>query len=590
MINYNKYISIFLLFLLLPLSFLNADDGFPYQVKFQGIQEESISCLLTSASKLIALNDNIPLTAAALRRRAEDDVTNLLKALQSLAYYQASIDLSIDINQQPALITFTISTGPQYPFQSFQLLPAIDPLTSISTADLDITIGSSALPVTILQAEDKLKSKLEQLGYPLSKLLKREIIADESTKSISVIFHVDPGPYTTFGTTTIIGNKDVLPCFFTKKIAWLEGEQYCPKRISKTLNALEASGLFRNLTITHDEEALPDGSLPMQVTVKEAKFRSIAFGIGYATDLGGGVSAKWEHRNVRNRGEKINIETNLWQIKQEFFIRYLKPDFLIPQQDLIWKLDATRETTKGFNESSASISATIERQFGEHLRIAYGPKFTWLRNTNSNNNGAFNLLQFPMQVMWNRSNGLIDATQGYTIHMKTTPSMQTLAPRFAYTTHMLTLTAYQPMDKEHRFVLAGKASLGSIWGANKHAIPPSERLYAGSDTLLRGYHYLTVSPLNCENKPIGGRSLMVFSLETRIRLYDPFGVVFFYDIGNVYNQSCPTFDHKQLQSTGLGLRYYTPIGPIRLDVAFPLNRRHGLDNLFQVYVSIGQAF
>ena len=237
-----------------------------------------------------------------------------------------------------------------------------------------------------------------------------------------------------------------------------------------------------------------------------------------------------------------------------------------------------------------SLSATLERQINDRLRISGGIMFTRLRNTHSDNNRTFSLIKTPFQFVWNGADRLLDPTSGVTIHLKATPTVQIQAPCFSYSTHWLSATAYQPLDSNRRFVLAGKATFGSIWGATKHSIPPSERFYAGSDTLLRGYHYLTVCPLNEFNKPIGGRSLMVFSLEARLRIKDPFGLVFFYDIGNVYAQSLPQFGHKQLQSAGVGLRYHTPVGPIRLDIAFPFNPRKHLDSSFQVYFSIGQSF
>jgi len=215
---------------------------------------------------------------------------------------------------------------------------------------------------------------------------------------------------------------------------------------------------------------------------------------------------------------------------------------------------------------------------------------TRLRNTHSDNNRTFSLIKFPFQLFWNGADRLMDPTKGLTLHVKTTPAIQIQRPCFMYTTNLVNLTTYYPLDCNNRFILAGRATLGSIWGSSKHSIPPSERFYAGSDNLLRGYHYLTVSPLNAFNKPIGGRSMMIFSLETRIRIKDPFGVVFFYDIGNVYAEPFPRFGKKQLQSAGIGLRYHTPVGPIRLDFAVPFNPRKHLDKGFQVYFSIGQSF
>lgn len=591
---YKMFLRLFLI-LLLPFSLLSADEtGYPYHVDFKGIDNEEILCLLNSNSQLVDLVDTPPLSGAALKRRAEDDIPNLLIALQSLAFYNAHIDVNIDSNQKPALVTLTVVTGPVYKFASFKIVPADTPCTypfeEICSELLGIVIGEDALPTTIVDANDALQQKLEKEGYPLYKLVKREVIADEATKTIAVIFHVDSGPLATFGPTDVIGDEDILPCFFSRKIAWFPGECYNPDRVNRTINALEASGLFSSINITHDDTAQPDGSLPMHITIQEARHRSVAFGVGYATDLGPGFSAEWEHRNMRGMGEKLSVVANLWQIKQEGFVRYIKPDFCCRGQDLIWKAELEHETTKGFREAAASLSGTIEIQLTDRLRVSYGGMYTWLRNTHSNNNRSFNLIKMPMQLMWNGTNSLLDPTIGNMVHLKTTPALQVLAPCFAYTTHEFTTTAYLPLDCSRRFVLAAKASFGSIWGASKHSIPPSERFYAGSDNLLRGYRYLTVSPLGFDHKPIGGRSLMVYSLELRMRVYDPFGIVAFYDVGNVYSETIPQFGHKQLQSLGLGLRYHTPVGPLRLDIAFPLNPRRHLDNAFQIYFSIGQAF
>lgn len=573
-----------------------AEKDFAYEVQFQGTEDSALLCLLNNSSQLICLKDSPPKSLAALKLRIEDDIPNLLKALQSQAYYHANVDPSIDDSQCPLVITLTITPGPLYPFASFKIMPATDtplcafPLNSILPEDLGIEIGCAALPAKIIAAEDKLISFLAREGYPLTKITEREVLADQTAKSISVILHVDTGPLATFGKTTVTGTEDILPAFFAKKIAWCEGAYYSPNDVAKTLSALETSGLFSSINISHAESAEPDGSLPINILVKEARHRSIAFGVGYATDLGPGVSGEWEHRNIRGLGEKLRIVANIWQIKQEGYIRYIKPDFGRPRQDLIWQAEVVHEITKGFRESAFNLSGTIERQINDRLRISYGGLFSRLRNSHSNNNRNFNLLKIPLQLMWINTDSLLDPKRGLSLHFRTTPAAQVLSPTFGYCTHLLSTTAYQPLDSRQRFVLAAKSTLGSIWGASDHRLPPSERFYAGSDTLLRGYRYMTVSPIGFDHKPIGGRSLMVFSLEARMRIRDPFGIVLFYDIGNVYRSSIPQFQHKQLQSVGVGLRYHTPVGPLRLDLAFPLNRRPHLDNAFQLYFSIGQSF
>jgi len=139
-------------------------------------------------------------------------------------------------------------------------------------------------------------------------------------------------------------------------------------------------------------------------------------------------------------------------------------------------------------------------------------------------------------------------------------------------------------------VLAGKVKWGSIFGASTTALPPPERMYAGSSQTLRGYAFETVSPLREDGKPAGGRSLMVYSFELRQRITKTWGGVAFYEIGNVYATPTPEFNFKQLQSAGFGIRYYTAVGPLRFDMAFPFNRRKNLDAAFQIYFSIGQTF
>jgi translocation and assembly module TamA len=555
--------------------------------------------LLVETSQLANLQNASISTAAALQRRADRDISNLLKTLHSQAYYGAKVKTSINFKVDPAIVKVEIDAGPIYPLSSFRIISSNDnelnqecayPFADIDIQDLDIVINRPALPKDILNAENILIKQMEKDGYPLAKIVQREVIADQESKTVSVILHVDSGPLARFGKTTITGQKRVQDIFFCRKITWQEGCIYEPEQVARTLNALEASGLFSSINISYADKIDENGTLPMTIAVSEAKHRSIGFGLNYDTDLGPGLSAEWENRNLRGRGEKLSFVSNIWVRKKEGTLRYIKPDFICRRQDLIWTAEAMNLETRGFEESSLSLSGIIERQWNDHIRFSYGAMFKRLRNWDSDNNGSFNLVKAPLQFMWHKTNSLLDPTNGSVVLLKSIPTLQTMSPQFAYSINTLSTSLYLPLRNDQRFVLAGKATLGSIWGSSKHSIPPSERFYAGSDNLLRGYRYLTVSPLNCHNKPIGGRSMMIYSLEARMRFTETIGFVTFWDIGNVYAESYPQLNHKQLQSVGVGARYHTPVGPLRLDIAFPLNPRKHVDNRFQIYFSIGQAF
>ena len=583
--------------LLIPIQILAVEA---YEVYFEGVEKTDTLALLKSASRLVNLQSSPPATYAGLKRRAESDIANFVQVLHSLAYYNAKVDITIDNEKNPALVVVHLNIGPVYPLVDYRIISedhncdaeSFD-YDSIKLKNLGIVLDKPATPKSILDAEDSLLQIMSQEGYPLAEIKKREVVADQSTKTVSVFLFVESGPQAMFGQTTISGNEKVKDLFFCKKIAWEEGEPYDQCLVEKTRNALEASGLFSSITITHAEKTEEDDSLPMEIHVIEGKFRSIGAGVSYATDLGPGVIAEWENRNIRGLGEKLSFKTNVSTVYQEGTLLYLKPDFCRPGQDLLWLAELKHEETKGYRDNTISFSGIIDRQLNENARFSYGGMYKKIWSTHSDNNRVYNLAKVPMQYRWSNSNNLLDPTKGRTLNIKIIPSLQVIHPSFAYCINVISGSIYRPITKDRSFVIAAKATLGSIVGASEHSIPPSEKFYAGSDNLLRGYHYLTVSPLKEENghlKPIGGRSMMIYSLEARWRACEKIGLVLFYDFGNVYRSTFPEINHKILQSAGIGFRYYTPVGPLRLDLAIPLNRRHHFDGPFQLYFSIGQAF
>jgi len=560
-----------------------------YEVQIEGITKNENIEILKDVSQLISLKKSLPATEAALRRRAETDISNFIDVLHGMAYYNARIDLNIDFNTTPILIVFTINPGPAYPLAEYKIEPES---YGIRPQDLGLILNRPAKPKEILEAEETLLTKMARKGYPLAKIKEREVIADQKSKSIHVTIQLDPGPQAYFGETSILGNDSVKNRFFGKKIHWCTGERYNPDKVICTLDALEASGLFQSITITHAEETAEGDRLPMTIQVDEGKHRSIGFGLSYSTQRGPGFTAEWEHRNVRGLGERVSINANILQEQQEVILSYVKPDFGFRGQDLIMLTEVEHEKTEGFTERFISFSAILERHINSNTLISYGGMYKQLRTTGTDDDGDFSLLKTPMQLRWTSTIDPLDPKCGATLYLKSIPSLQMLDPQFVYAINSVIGTVYYPITCDQSCILAAKVNFGTILGSSRRSIPASERFFAGSENTLRGYKYFTVSPLDHDDdhKPLGGRSMMIYSLEGRCKFSENFGVVAFYDIGNVYSCPLPEFNKKMLQSAGIGLRYYTPVGPLRLDIAFPLNRRSHHDNAFQLYFSVGQAF
>lgn len=566
-----------------------------YEVIFEGVKDEELLKLIKSASQLEKLKETPPETLLGLKRRGEGDLENIIQVLHSQAYYGAQVDFSVDPNRSSVIVN--IESGPVYPFAAFNIRYlqngeeiADDSLPSpLCLKELKVKLGDAALPETILSAEDTLLDLLNLQGFAFASIKQRDVFADQQAKNVIVWIAVETGPLTYFGKLKISGLERVKENFFYKKLRWTQGNVYNPKEIEKTQEALELSGLFRSVNISHGESPIEGNLVPMEISVVEGKQRSIGFGLNYTTSLGPGITGEWEDRNIFGEGQKLGFRSNIWQKLQEGALSYLIPDFGRQDQNLIWLLEYQHERTKSFTENSLAFSGTIERKINEQLRISYGGMYKRLRSQRSDFNGTFDLIKIPLQLRWSNADSILEPTKGGTILFRTIPSVQIFKPQFAYCINTFTGSLYHSLTEDKRHVFAVKLMLGSIFGANQHEIPPPERFYAGSESTLRGYRYLTVSPLGCRDKPLGGRSMFIYSMELRNRIGKDFGLAFFYDIGNVYKRAYPEFSEGVRQSVGLGIRYYTPIGPIRLDIAFPLNKRH-MDHALEAYFSIGQSF
>ena len=556
--------------------------------------------------------------------------------------------LTVDLDQEPALVRYNITTGVVYPLVEFrvvagvpekedkaaepektesekaesekaesekaaeedvQLKPVAPELklveenndedtdddlycdySSIDITTLGIKLGAPAYPQTILDAEDAVLDLLDRQGYPFARVVKRDVVADQKAKNVKVTLTMYSGPRAYFGETEIKGLKTVRESFVRRKIAWQAGEPYDPQALKDTFTALDNSRLFLNIQLTPEDCVKGDHLVPITLDLGESRHRSIGFGASYQTQQGGGVIAEWEHRNIRGVGERVEAKADLLWWLQSGSVTYTIPDFIQDCQELTSRADVWHEVTEGFHDTSASVSSRLTRRVNKSAVASGGGALKYLTSSDSDNNNNFVLAKVPLQLVYNDTGCPLDPKKGYSLNFKFTPTFQVINDQLNYYIANLDAAAYQPLNKSERTVVATKLSLGSVMGASRFDVPPPERLYAGSPHLLRGYRYMTVSPLDENNKPIGGRSLAVMAFELRQRIGEDWGAVLFYEIGNVYAATVPNFGMKQLQSTGLGARYYTPVGPLSVDIAFPLNRRPKIDGPFQFYFNIGQTF
>ncbi|MBS0649091.1 MAG: BamA/TamA family outer membrane protein [Verrucomicrobia bacterium] len=569
-----------------------------YAVHFIGLNDTEALKTVKSASFLTTLKKQAPTSLNALRFRAESDIPAMIKALHSHGYYDAKVEVRIQ-EEDEVQIFVMILPGPAYLLSAFQIdvFSEGHPFLcqSLGPQNLGIELGKPAVSVQILDAEEKALALLGECGHPLAKIESQEMVADYKTKTFAVHLKIDAGPLVKFGATVIEGSRHVKNKLFENKISWKEGDPYDTRLIDKTQQKLLDTGLFTSIVIAHDVEPGSNKELGMRIDATETKHRSINIGASYETFFGPGLTFGWENRNVAGLGRKLSLQGDVTAHSHTGTGIFFVPDFWKIDQDFVAQAQALQESILAYNEQSYSATTRVERRIGTKYRISMGVKSERLYVKKSVHNGTFTLLEFPLYFRWSSADHLLHPTRGATLEFKTIPSFNFSEDEWFYLYNSVVYRNYFTVIGKDFLVLAQQVMADSIVSTDLAAVPVPKRILGGSDEDLRGYRYHSVSPFH-GRKPIGGRSGIFYTFETRFRISKTIGLVPFFDMGSVYLTPWPKLDEKWFKSAGLGFRYFSFLGPMRLDVAFPLDRRKfphrhkHVDPIYRVLFSIGQTF
>ncbi|MGL5263312.1 MAG: autotransporter assembly complex protein TamA [Candidatus Rhabdochlamydia sp.] len=576
-------------FCLLPIAISAAIS---YNVEFEGIQDINLLKTVKAASQLSSQKKRPPNSIHALRYRAEEDIPSILRVMHSYGYYEAKVDIQIHSSMDRTLVSILIYPGSRYRLKTYDIhldTDIEDPCAFIRLNNLGIELNKPIHARNILNAELKVLRLLAEHGFPLAEISNREMIADGRNKEVTVDLYIKTGQMALFGPLSITGSPDVKSRFFRNKVTWKEGDVYDSRLIEKTQTKLIDSELFSSVLVRHKGQVAPDGYLPIQIDTGEAKYRTISMGLSYQTVFGPGVTFGWENRNISQMGRRLSIQGDFTHMIQTGIARYWHADFYKVDQDFISQAEAQRESLYAYSSRSYNATARIERKFNEHVSFSYGVKPELLYVSESVENGTFWLVEVPLYLRYTTANSLLNPTKGVILEYVAVPTFNMRETQEKYLYQQISESTYWPLDKNNRVVLAQRMKIASILSHDLEEVPVPKRLLGGTDEDLRGYRYRTVSPLE-GRKPIGGRAAIYLNFEARIQITKTIGLVPFFDLGNVQTYQHLALDGKWFKSVGLGLRYFTFVGPFRLDIAFPLDRRKHIDSVYKILVSIGQTF
>lgn len=569
---------------------------FQYTVAIEGEPEQTEKELL-ALTETHKQASNPPPTLYLLKRRMDTDAETLIKALHARGFYDAQVRTAIEKEEKEYIARFTLIPGEVYTLQSIRFIMDNRSKTKeieLPTAEaLELPIGGEVNYQQILTARGTLRDKIHQLNCLHKLRIRVHLRADTSTKSAEAIYRINAGETANFGQLTITGLTTVERPYIDRKVPWQQGDCFKPTQIEDLQVNLLQTNLFATSDITIAEETDESGEVDVTLDIQERKHRTVKAGIGYATQEGLDFKPAWEHRNFFGQGEKVTVEGTLSTFLQSLKTRFERADFMRKDQALVLEGEIAQSETDAYDSTSLRTLAQLSRPIGQNLTGALGVAYALKRVDDEGgtmNQETFSLVSFPSYLEHNTRDSDLDPTKGHLLRLDAEPFIETLNNGDVFLKSQATAKLYhQHKDFPLQPTWAFRGTVGSIMGSANSDIPADERFYSGGGGSVRGYGYQMLGPLQGD-APTGGRSLVEFTGELRLRVSDSIGVVPFVDAGNVYNEIYPEFDGDLFYAAGLGLRYYTGFGPFRFDFAVPLNRRDGVDDAFQLYLSFGQSF
>lgn len=551
-----------------------------------------------------ALNENRT-TGQDILAAARADYARILGALYGKGYYSALIYIQLDGVEAAEVapldapdvvnnVVVRIDTGPQFKFSRAEIGP-VAPDSEISD---EYQRGQVAGTGTIKSAASAARDGWRNYGYAKADVSAQQIVADHNQNTVDSQIGMTPGPVVTFGRLNSTGNQRLNTRRLHKIAGLPEGQRFDPEEIEDVRKRLRRTGVFSAITLEEADQLGPGNTMDVNLTVVEQKPRRIGAGFEISTTDGALLSAYWMHRNLLGGGERLRFDAQVQDIgsdtsgrDEELTARLDRPATITPDTTAYLEASIARMREEDYDSDNGAIGIGFNHIFNDKFTFDIGMMYEFSRVYDDLGETDFNVLAFPMAVMWDRRDNEKDPKNGYYLTGDVKP-FKGFDGTGSGARVVGEARGYYSLGMDDRFTLAGRARAGSVLGPDIQDTPRDYLFFSGGGGTVRGqpYESLGVEEIHGPNGPIktGGMSEANLSTEFRWQVREKIGLVVFADYGKLWAEDGWSGESDWHSGAGVGVRYSTPIGPLRLDVAGPTGGDTGEG--VQLYLGLGQAF
>ncbi len=582
---------------------LSVHSVFALTVQFEGNLSEDLQATLERSSLVVEQSELETTESNEVVSAAQADYARLLAVLYGQGYFGPTVSIKLDgreaydispVAAPPTVkaARIKIETGPIFEFGTARIEP-IAPLTKIPDG---FKTGEVATLGTLRAASGAAVSGWRDQGHAKASIGAQKITADHRSSTLNAALQVATGPKVKFGKLTVNGNREVRTERIVEIAGLPEGKVFSPEDLKKTATRLRRTGTFGSVALAEAETIGPDQSLDITAEIAEQKRRRFGFGGEVATSDGISLRTYWVNRNLWGGAERLRFDAEITGIggtqnNEEYLlsVRYDRPATWGPDTDLFVVGRLEQEDKDDLFSRRATVGVGFKHFPSDKRTYEYGIALTAGEDRDALGDKKYLLFILPAKLTRDYRDIPLDPTTGHFLIASAIPFLAIDGADNGLRT-FLDYRIYRSVGEVRPVTFAFRAQLGSVAGPSLADSPSDFLFYSGGSGTVRGHPYESLGVDLGGGSQIGGRSFLGFSAEARVKVTDTIGVVGFFDYGFVGSDPLPSESTGDYQTgAGLGVRYATGIGPIRVDVAVPVSGPDTGSN-FEIYVGIGQAF